>query len=267
VLPRAVATARAALESRARTVRDQRRRDWVSRLRESASAQWAAVAPTREPPVHVLHIDGQWISDPEAMDAAVQAVWLPIYRLQDHGKPPPLTWNAFRRKYGHSIAKAPGNWDPLSAADLRRALLATNPRSSMGLDGWRPRELKTLPDPALQCLAWVLEGCVARQEWPPALLEAATTLIPKGEGMAPGDLRPIGVLSAVYRLWASAWATRMAPWQEAWASPALVGFRRGISTQDVWWKLAFHVEEAALSGRPIAGVKFDTAKAYDTVPW
>ena len=138
VLPRAVASARAALESRSRAVRDQRRRDWVSRLRESASAQWAAVAPTREPPVHVLHIDGQWISDPDAMDAAVQAVWLPIYRLQDHGKPPPLTWNAFRRKYGHSIAKAPGNWNPLSAADLRRALQATNPRSSMGLGGWRP---------------------------------------------------------------------------------------------------------------------------------
>ena len=72
--------------------------------------------------------------------------------------------------------------------------------SSRGAEGWSVSELKRLPLPLLDDLATLLNAIESSGVWPTALEEGLVTLISKGEGAQPSNLRPITVMSAVYRL-------------------------------------------------------------------
>ena len=93
--------------------------------------------------------------------------------------------------------------EPLTAQDLRAALSRMSGGAS-GADGWRAAELKALPDSMLELLAVFLNAIETTGQWPRSLLQAVVSLIPKGQGCAPLDQRPISVMSAVYRLWGAA---------------------------------------------------------------
>ena len=71
---------------------------------------------------------------------------------------------------------------------------------SPGLDAWRVSELKGLHQVFLSALADVLNIIERTEPWPQALLSAGTTLIDKGAGAKSLDLRPITVMSTIYRL-------------------------------------------------------------------
>ena len=72
--------------------------------------------------------------------------------------------------------------------------------SSRGVEGWSVSELKRLPRPLLDDLATLLNTIELTGAWPAALEEGLVTLISKGEGAHPSALRPITIMSAVYRL-------------------------------------------------------------------
>eukprot|EP00662_Eupelagonemidae_sp_cell21_P057018 gene57018-biopygen114705 len=157
--------------------------------------------------------------------------------------------------------------DPLTAADLRRALGRMSSCSAGGLEGWRPAELKRLPLPLLELVATMLNCFEDTGEWPDALLEAFITLIPKdGAAGGPLDLRPITVTSALYRLWAATRVRQVLEWQELWLPRGARGFRLGSSTDDVYYTLALRIERALLRGEPLVGLGLDLAKAFDSLP-
>eukprot|EP00973_Karenia_brevis_P016971 2329109-Karenia_brevis.AAC.1 len=68
--------------------------------------------------------------------------------------------------------------------------------------------------------------------------------------MQPTDLRPISVMSVVYRLWAARRLWDMKSWQESWMSDGQHGYRPLHSVEDVFAKIALEVEAAMLQGRP-----------------
>ena len=88
-------------------------------------------------------------------------------------------------------------------------------KSAPGADGWRARELKALPDCLLDRLAVLFNHIEQDGIWPDALKLGLVSLISKGEGTAPSKLRPITVMSAVYRLWAATRAHEVLSWQES----------------------------------------------------
>jgi hypothetical protein len=102
--------------------------------------------------------------------------------------------------------------------------------------------------------------------WPSALTEGYITLIPKGEGMEPTAMRPLSVLSAIYRLWAGVRLRDVIVWQEAWIHPNAYGFRRGKGTGDAYSLLAAIVELARLRGEDLDVVGLDYVKCFDRVP-
>eukprot|EP00973_Karenia_brevis_P019038 2610282-Karenia_brevis.AAC.1 len=67
-----------------------------------------------------------------------------------------------------------------------------------GLDGWRAYELKRLPRILLDALADIFNLIEETGQWPKSLQQAYISLISKGEGVRPLDLRPISVTSVVY---------------------------------------------------------------------
>eukprot|EP00973_Karenia_brevis_P026165 3610195-Karenia_brevis.AAC.1 len=76
-------------------------------------------------------------------------------------------------------------------------------------------------------------------------------MIPKGSGSGPLDMRPISVMSAVYRLWAARRMQDLRQWQESWATKGQHGFRASHSTEDIFWAMALKVEDSILQGLPL----------------
>jgi hypothetical protein len=134
------------------------------------------------------------------------------------------------------------------------------------MDGWRAAELKALPPPILARLAELLNTVEATGDWPQSLERATVSLIPKGDGCRPRDMRPISVTSIIYRLWAAARLSDLKDWQESWASTGQHGFRQRHGPEDVYWAVALHLEAALLNGDPILGVNFDYTKCFDLIP-
>ena len=97
---------------------------------------------------------------------------------------------------------------------------------------------------------------------PQGLERAIISLILKGEGAGPLDLRPISVMSAVCRLWAASRLADVKRWQEQWAHSGQHGFRAGHSTEDVYWAFALKVEHALLTGEALCGMTLDFSKCH-----
>eukprot|EP00973_Karenia_brevis_P066850 9293059-Karenia_brevis.AAC.1 len=63
-------------------------------------------------------------------------------------------------------------------------------------------------------------------------------MIGKGDGYVPSAMRPISVMSVIYRLWALRRLQDLKLWQEKWAPAGVHGFRAGHSPDDIFWALA-----------------------------
>eukprot|EP00969_Alexandrium_andersonii_P148489 6563701-Alexandrium_andersonii.AAC.1 len=96
------------------------------------------------------------------------------------------------------------------------------PAGSPGPDGITVAWLKSLHSDALDALCCLLNLADAGRV-PTFWAEARVTLIPKAADSPPGDLRPITVLSVVYRLWARRHAGRLNSWMAEWVEKGLVG--------------------------------------------
>ena len=125
-------------------------------------------------------------------------------------------------------------------------------KSASGADGWQVRELKLLPIALLDRLACLLCKVEETGIWPKDLTQGLITLISKGEGAEPTKLRPIGIMSVVYRLWAAVRVADVMTWQESWISEELHGFRRSHRAEDVWWAQALAIDR----GRSVARFMF-----------
>eukprot|EP00662_Eupelagonemidae_sp_cell21_P003736 gene3736-biopygen34283 len=213
----------------------------------------------------LLRADGTTTGNIEEMDKALHAAWMPIFAKYSDANPEP-PWKPFRDRFGKYIKKHPQPLSPLTADELRKTLARMSGSSAGGMEGWRPAELKALPTPLLTLLADVFNAIEATGEWPAALEKASITLIPKGNGGAPLDLRPISVTSAVYRLWAGTRIRAVMQWQEKWMTRGQMGFRAGCACDDVYWAMALRAERAMLAGETEVGLSADLAKAFDSIP-
>ena len=95
---------------------------------------------------------------------------------------------------------------------------------------------------------------------------AGVSLIPKGEGGKPLDMRPITVTSIIYRLWAGIRVRQSAAWQAQWLHKGQHGGRPGHSTSEALVGVTLAFEKAILNGEPLTGIAIDLAKAFDNVP-
>ena len=70
-----------------------------------------------------------------------------------------------------------------------------------GPDGWSPQELGALPNAWTDQLAKFYNQWEHNGHWPPAIKRSVIALIEKPGATTEGQLRPIGILSYVYRVW------------------------------------------------------------------
>ena len=138
--------------------------------------------------------------------------------------------------------------------------------SSAGSDGWRIGELKALPPELINRISELFNVIEQIGRWPTALTLGIVSMLPKGDGLGPSDMRPITVMSTLYRLWSAIRVNSVLQWQEGWASPALMGFRNLLGCEDVFWQMGLDIESALLQGSRLCGLSIDFSKAFDRVP-
>ena len=89
----------------------------------------------------------------------------------------------------------------MTGRGLKRILMRMSAKKARGLDHWGPEELRALPVEMLGALACVMNKMECEGRWPEALRQVVVALNPKPKATHEGQLRPIGLLPMVYRLW------------------------------------------------------------------
>lgn len=178
------------------------------------------------------------------------------------GKTPP-TWEAFEAAYGHLIPHVPCDLPDITVSMLLEALQRWDDGSSAGMDGLRPAELRRLPPFLLLQLCRWFKLVEETGEWPEHLSWGAAPLLPKGEGGKPEQLRPITVLTALWRLWSGIRYRQLHKWQEEWVHPSLTGSRPGRECRETSFTVALLIEMARTAGLEVQGTQLDYTKCFD----
>ena len=139
--------------------------------------------------------------------------------------------------------------------------------TATGLDGWRPHELKNLPDCLLLALLDIFHLCEKVGRFPSSFYYSYITLIPKGVARTPLSLRPITVLPVPYRLYASLRCQSLLSWQNTWIHSSQFAFCKGRSTTSLNSHLSFDLLSRYRTHGCFAGLQFDFAKCFDSIPY
>ena len=130
-----------------------------------------------------------------------------------------------------------------------------------------PSEIKQLPDCLLLAFLDVFHLCETQGYFPSSFYYSYTTLIPKGVSRTPLSLRPITVLPVPYRIYASLRCQTLLTWQNSWIHPSQFAFCKGRSTTSLNSHLSFDLQHRYQSCQSFAGIQFDFAKCFDSIPY
>ena len=247
--------------------------------RKEAWRRWVAKAWNQKPgdiyrwlkgechvPVLMLRSKaGEVTGNLKEMDELLHESWDPVMRKYANAATPEPDPEIFMRRYGHHLQHHDMRVEALTGSRLKRKF-KTMDFTTSGLDGWGLAELRALPLPVHDMLADILNRVEETGTWPDAIAQGVITLTPKGEGDDPIKMRPISVLSLIYRAWGGLRMTDSLAWQECWIHPQAQAFRPHRGSLDVASLLALLMEWARVTGSPISGVGGDYKKCFDLVP-
>ena len=90
---------------------------------------------------------------------------------------------------------------PLTITQLETTLSKLSPDKALALDHWHPKELLALSKTLKQGLINIIHRAEKEGVWPQGIKKNTVALINKPGAAHEGQLRPIGLLTYVYRTW------------------------------------------------------------------
>lgn len=260
-----------AIAQGSRQDKQQRILEWKRRTRKDEKAFYQYIRrKSTALPVKVSLANGSLTADVSARLESIVAVWKDICSRHKDGEP---TFRNFMEKYGQTLSTH-STVLPVISADLLSGTLNNMKLSSPGLDQINTEELKLVvawcPD-MLTNLSTLLQTVELCHKWPQNLVKGAVTFIPKdAENASPtaSDFRPITILSIVYRLWSAARHTQLAEhWYPHWKHANSFGGKFSKAADQLAFDTCLQVEAALAENKFVAGISFDLAKCFDTVPY
>ena len=252
--------------------RERLLQNWKKRKVEKGTDSFGDVArhfrdPDQTPLTILKTPTGRITGRVDEMDQILRDNWLPIFaKHSDPVKCPPPSVDWFMTRYAEFIPVVEQKLEQLTVTDLQRTIGKLSTEGAGGLDGWTPKDFKKLHPLILELLLMVYDVVEETGLWPEPLCWAGVTLIPKGEGGAPLDQRPITVTPIAYRIWAAARMQQCTSWQELWIQDTQHGARAKHSTVNALVRLSIFFEQAYLDGVPAHGIAIDLSKAFDNIP-
>ena len=200
------------------------------------------------------------------IDPLVRAIWEPIMSRSPTEDIP--SWSDFLHQFQEYIPDVPSfSLSGLTPDQVRFAINRMSRFSAAGLDNGSVSVVQSFPDPLLEKLCIVFDHIESSASWPDSFVCGYLCLIPKPESDgSPSSLRPLSILSVLYRAWASIRLSDLMTWQESWCHSSQSGFRKQHDTFDAWYPLALLVENSLLNTDSVHGVFLDYEKAFDLLP-
>ncbi len=158
-------------------------------------------------------------------------------------------------------------WAPWTADDVVCALKDQEGDKALGPDAWSLEELLLWPASAKEGLAQLFNRIeFGGEQWPRLWTLGATVYIPKKEvARSVKDLRPIALLSMIYRCWSSRRSKQILQWCSSWAPAGCRAYLRQRETSDVVMTVCSSVENVYLNGGVASGIVMDVVKASEFI--
>ena len=213
----------------------------------------------------------QVTTDPSEIITVVQNAWQQLFNNNINP-----SWNSFLQETRECTATVPCQLPPISGPALHRKILSAKDSRAVALDGWRIKELKTLPVEFYDKIAMVFQAVEDGAAWPDSCLCGTISTIPKeatedSTEVKAGNLianvglatRPITNLSPLYCAYSSVRFEDMTSWREEWLPPCARGARKRNETHDLSWSLALTAENANSTNLHLGGISIDKRKFFD----
>lgn len=149
---------------------------------------------------------------------------------------------------------------------IKHALKGTKKRNMRGSCKFSTIELQRIPDCLLNMLVDLYRAIESGHKWPEQWMTALVIFLPKvEEACRPEDLRPITVISKLYRLWARMHALQVIEWASRNVAPLIGGGIKEVSPVDLMTHIQFVIESHGLQHRRLQGLVLDIQKAFNNL--
>ena len=201
------------------------------------------------------------------LDQEFQSYWSPMWERDPAPGIEPNRWEAALKSVESMPSLSLIQLDMMSLPLWRKAIQQMADRRATGICGWRPAELKLLPDTTIELLARLFEKALCL-ELPPHLLIASVSVLAKvAMPESIGQSRPITVFSTIYRIWSSVAARQiLRHWGNIFPR-SVMGSMPGRSARDLSYQQQHVIERALLEGRALYGLSLDIIKCFNCIPW
>ena len=206
---------------------------------------------------------GEYTVNVAEMDEVIRKAWRPINLCYEHRPEPSV--DIFMQQYRRHIRSVPIKVRVLNWQVLRNLAQKMGEKTANGMELWSIKLLKRLPGPFWDKLAELLPWWRRQGPGRPGWQRALPHWSPRGEG-DPMKLRPLMVLSQIYRIWAGVRMEDAVEWQEGWAQEASYAFRPQRSSLDAAAVLTRLIELSHAVRGPLVGAGSDYTKCFDLVP-
>ena len=155
---------------------------------------------------------------------------------------------------------------PSSVFLFKQALQGTKKRNMRGSCKFSTIELQRIPDPLIEILIKIFEGIESGKPWPSQWMSAFVIFLPKvEEAKSPCELRPITVISKIYRVWARMHALQIISWASNNVAPLIGGGIKNVDPQELMTHIQFVIESHSMQYQSIQGLVLDIQKAFNNL--
>ena len=235
----------------------------IQRVQDSAVSVYPSLSPREWPPRIVLR---KTLVGPAEVDNEIRSTW--------------------GRWFHRDAAASLDDWDdamaiiddtlqpfepmPYRQFDLQkwsRLLQGVSTKSARGSCGFSVKELRQVPASMLPALFDLFHALEDGASWPESLVFSMVVCFPKVEGSCTAlQIRPITILSRLYRCWARYRSTEIAEWLSSKLPPTVAGGVKGMSVTDIAAMMANYLETSFDEGLPRLGGVFDIVKCFNALP-
>lgn len=155
---------------------------------------------------------------------------------------------------------------PASISLFKQSLQGTKKKNMRGSCKFSTVELQRIPDSLIEILIKIFEAIEAGKAWPKQWMSAFVVFLPKVEdAKAPCELRPITVISKIYRVWARMHALQIITWASQNVAPLIGGGVRDVNPQELMTYIQFVIESHSVHCQSMQGLVLDIQKAFNNL--
>lgn len=179
-------------------------------------------------------------------------------------------WRAAQQPEWEAAAEHLGTYADFSAFPTRtpwtrsrvQAIVAKTANKAPGADGVIAKHVKEWPPAVLDLMAQLYERVEEAGAWPEDMRRSMVAMLPKKGTGSVDDMRPITLLSVVYRIWGRAHSAQMRAWLR---NNAVQRPTEQVGADSQACELAWSLAWGRYTGAAVSGLAIDWSKCYDHV--